>query len=267
MDENTLQEALSDLPLGGVRFFNRTGSTNDVALAWAAVDAPDLSLVYAEEQTAGRGRGTHTWFTSPNAALAFSLVLRPLPGQQQSIPLFSALGAVAVSDVLAAQGLHPEIKWPNDVLLNRRKACGVLAESIWTGDKVDSIVLGIGVNIKPESVPPADQLNFPATCLEAEAILQDSRNVSGAFDRLVILRKVLQSILHWRGLLETDNFIHMWESLLAFRGEQVEIRRDGQGVSLGQLDGLERDGSLRLYSPQGDVFTIQFGEVHLRPVV
>jgi BirA family biotin operon repressor/biotin-[acetyl-CoA-carboxylase] ligase len=267
MDENTLHEALSDLPLGGVRFFNRTGSTNDIAMKWAAADAPDLALVYAEEQTAGRGRGTHTWFTPPNAALAFSLVLRPLPGQQKSIPLFSALGAVAVSEVLAALGLRPEIKWPNDVLLSRRKVCGVLAESIWTGDKVDSIVLGIGVNIKPESVPPADQLSFPATCLEAEAILQDSRNVSGAFDRLVLLRKVLQSILNWRGLLGTDTFIHTWESLLAFRGEQVEIRRDGQGVSLGQLDGLEQDGGLRLYSPQGDVFTIQFGEVHLRPVV
>ena len=267
MDENKLQEALSDLPLGGVRFFNRTGSTNDIAMTWASADAADLSLVYAEEQTAGRGRGTHTWFTPPNAALAFSLVLRPLQGHQKSIPLFSALGAVAVSEVLSSLGLHPEIKWPNDVLLSRRKVCGVLAESTWIGDKVDTIVLGIGVNIKPESVPPADRLNFPATCLEAEALLQDSQYISGTFDRLVLLRKTLQAILHWRGLLETDIFIHMWESLLAFRGEQVEIRQEGQEVSRGQLDGLERDGSLRLYAPQGDVFTIQFGEVHLRPVV
>jgi len=267
MDEYTLQKTLSDLPLGGVRFFNRTGSTNDMALAWAAADAPDLALVYAEEQTAGRGRGSHSWFTPPNAALAFSLVLRPLPGRQKSIPLFSALGAVAVGEVLVAQGLHPEIKWPNDVLLSRRKVCGVLAESIWTRDKVDTIILGIGVNIKPESVPPADQLNFSATCLEAEALLQNPRNMSGTFDRLVLLRQILQDILHWRGLLETDIFIHVWESLLAFRGEQVEIRREGQGVSLGELDGLERDGSLRLFSPQGDIFTIQFGEVHLSPVV
>ena len=267
MDEYTLRETLSDLPLSGVRFFNQIGSTNDMALAWAAADAPDLALVYAEEQTAGRGRGSHNWFTPARAALAFSLVLRPLPGEQQSIPLFSALGALAVSEVLAAQGLHPEIKWPNDVLLNRRKVCGVLAESIWTGDKVDSIVLGIGINIKPDSVPPADQLNFPATCLEAEAILQDPQNMSRAFDRLALLRQTLQAIFHWRSLLETDVFIHAWESLLAFCGEQVEIWREGQGVSLGQLDGLERDGSLRLYSPQGKVFTIQFGEVHLRPVV
>jgi BirA family biotin operon repressor/biotin-[acetyl-CoA-carboxylase] ligase len=267
MDEHSLHETLSDLPLGGVRFFNRIGSTNDVALTWAAADAPDLALVYAEEQTAGRGRGSHSWFTPPNAALAFSLVVRPLPGEQKSIPLFSALGALAVSDVLAAQGLRSEIKWPNDVLLNRRKVCGVLAESIWTGDKVDSIVLGIGVNIKPESVPPLDQLNFPATCLEAEAALQDPQKPKRTFDRFALLRQIVQALLYWRGLLETDVFIHAWENHLAFCGEQVEVWMDGQEAMLGELEGLERDGSLRLCSPQGRVFTIQSGEVHLRPVV
>jgi BirA family biotin operon repressor/biotin-[acetyl-CoA-carboxylase] ligase len=267
MDKRTLRRALSNVPLGGLHYFEQTSSTNDMALAWAAAGAPDLALVYAEEQTAGRGRGSRSWFTPPNAALAFSLVLRPLPGEQQSIPLFSALGALAVSEVLAAQGLHPKIKWPNDVLLNRRKVCGVLAESIWTGDKVDSIVLGIGVNIKPESVPPADQLNFPATCLETEATLQDPQDINRAFDRLALLRQILQAIFKWRDLLETDIFINAWESHLAFCGEQVEIWREGQDVLLGQLDGLERDGSLRLCSPQGGVFTIQFGEVHLRPVV
>ena len=110
MDEATLRKALADLPLGGVRFFDQSGSTNDVALAWAATDAPDSVLVYAEEQTAGRGRGSRKWFTPPGAALAFSLVFRPLPGEQQAIQLFSALGALAVSEVLERQGLHPEIK-------------------------------------------------------------------------------------------------------------------------------------------------------------
>ena len=80
MDERTLRKALSNIPLGGLRYFEQTGSTNDVALAWAAAGAPDLALVVAEEQTAGRGRGSHSWFTPPGAALAFSLVIRPLPG-------------------------------------------------------------------------------------------------------------------------------------------------------------------------------------------
>ncbi len=265
MDEHTLRKTLSNIPLGGLRYLEQTGSTNDVALAWAAVDAPDLALVYAEEQTAGRGRGSNTWFTPPGAALAFSLVLRPLLGKEQTTPLYSALGALAVCEVLAAQRLDPEIKWPNDVLLNRRKVCGILAELVWLGEQVECIVLGVGLNIKPESVPPPEQLNFPATCLEAELPFTDY--TIGTFQRAELLQQILQAMLYWRSLVTTDIFLHAWEERLAFRGEPVEIREAGQASRTGQVDGLEPDGRLRLLSPQGQAFTIKSGEVHLRPVV
>ena len=259
MDERILRKALSDIPLGGLRTFEQTGSTNDVALVWAADGAPDLALVCAEEQTSGRGRGDRRWFTPPGTALAFSLVLRPYPGEEQSVPLFSGLGAMAVCAALGMRGLHPEIKWPNDVLLNRRKVCGVLAEAVWMGEKADSIVLGVGVNVKPEAVPPSDQLNFPATSIEAE--------MGKSVDRLTLLRDVLQALLYWRSLLTKDVFLNTWENHLAFRGEQVEIWAEGGPARTGQVEGLERDGSLRLRSHAGQVFTVQFGEVHLRPVL
>ena len=265
MDERTLRKALSNIPLGGLRYFEQTGSTNDVALAWAAAGAPDRSLVFAEQQTAARGRGNHSGFTAPGVALAFSLVIRPLPAEQQAIPLFSALGALAVCEVLAAQGLQPGIKWPNDVLLNGRKVCGILAESVWTGAQVDSIVLGVGLNIKPEAVPPPDQLNFPATCLEAG--LPPHWPVVAAFERMALLQQILQAVRYWRAQVGTKVFLQTLERRLAFRGEQVEIWADGQTLRKGQVDGLEQDGSLRLLSPQGQSFTVQFGEVHLRPVV
>ncbi len=264
MEERTLRKALSNIPLGGLRFFQKTSSTNDMALAWATAGAQDLALVYAEEQTAGRGRGSRQWFTPAGAALAFSLVLRPLPGEQQSIPLFSALGALAVCEALGTQGLQPEIKWPNDVLLNRRKVCGILVELVWLGEKVDSIVLGVGLNIKPGAIPPPEQLNFPATCLETG--LPAPQHQIQAHERALILQKTLQSLLHWRSLVTTDIFLRTWESRLAFRGEQVEIWADGQALRSGQLDGLEKDGSLRVLSPTGQVILVQYGEIHLRPV-
>jgi BirA family biotin operon repressor/biotin-[acetyl-CoA-carboxylase] ligase len=265
MDEHLLRKTLSNIPLGGLRYFEQTGSTNDIALAWAAEAAPDLALVYAEEQMAGRGRGHHRWFTPAGAALAFSLVLRPLPGEEQSIPLFSALGALAVCETLATQGLQPEIKWPNDVLLNRRKVCGVLAESVWLGEKVESIVLGVGLNIKPMAVPPPELLDFPATCLEKE--LPPPQHIIQTLERAILLQKILQSMLDWRSLITADIFLQAIERRLAFCGEQVEIWADGQVFRSGKVDGLEQDGSLRLLSPQGQVFPVQFGEMHLRPVV
>lgn len=259
MDEPILRKVLSDISLGGLRAFEQTGSTNDVALAWAADGAPDLALVCAEEQTSGRGRGDRRWFTPPGTALAFSLVLRPLPGEEQSVQLFSGLGALAVWEALGMRGLHPEIKWPNDVLLNRSKVCGVLVEAVWMGEKAKSIVLGVGVNVKPEAVPPSDQLNFPATSVETE--------MGKSVDRLTLLRDILQALCSWRGLLTKDVFHNAWGKHLAFRGERVKILRDGFPVRTGQVEGLERDGSLRLRSDDGQVFTVQFGEVQLFPVL
>ncbi len=267
MDERSLRKALARLPLGGIRFYSQIGSTNDVALAWSTSGAPDLAMIYAEEQTAGRGRGSRTWFTPPGAALAFSLVFRPLPSEQPSIALFSALGALAVCDVLEAEGLQPEIKWPNDVLLRRRKVCGILAESVWNGEVVDSVIVGIGLNIKPESVPPPEQLNFPATCVEGEAVLLSPAKVDQLLDRPALLRKILQALLQRRRDLGSGGFIRAWESRLAFRGDQVEIWGEDQPVRAGKVMGLADDGSLRLRSPMGEDFTVPFGEIHLRSVV
>ena len=263
MDENTLRKSLSNVPLGGLRYFEQTGSTNDEALAWAAAGAPDLALVYAEEQTAGRGRLGRRWSTTAGAALAFSLVMRPSPGEEQAVQLFSVLGALAVCEVLEAAGLHPEIKWPNDVLVQGRKVCGILVESVWLGEKVESIVMGVGLNIQPETIPPPDQLNFPATCLEAELYSQYGIR---PVDRAAILRQILQSVLKWRGRLASDSFLHGLESRLAFRGELVEIWVAGQVFRSGRVEGLEPDGSLRLSSQPGQSYVVRTGEVQLRPV-
>ncbi len=259
MDEPALRRILSDIPLGGLRFFQQVGSTNDTALAWAAEGAPDLALVCADEQTSGRGRNHRRWFTPPGTALAFTLINRPSTTEEQSIPLFSGLGALAVCEALGLRGLHPEIKWPNDVLLHRLKVCGILAEAVWLGDKVDAIILGIGVNVTPAAIPPSEQLNFPATSLEAE--------LGKSVDRLPLLRDILQALLYWRSLLSKDVFPTAWEKYLAFKGEQVEIQTEGVAASKGQIEGIERDGSLRLRSLDGKVFTVQFGEVHLHPVL
>jgi len=259
MNEHDLRKAISGLPLGGVRFYKQTSSTNDAALAWAADGAPDLSLVYAEEQTAGRGRGGHPWFSPPGAGLAFSLVLKPVPAEERSIPLLSGLGALAVCQALGKRDLHPLIKWPNDVLLNGRKVSGILAESIWIGEKVDRIILGIGLNVRPESVPLPEHLNYPATSLEIE--------LGKKVNRPALLKDILEGLLQWRALLKTPPFLQAWEKNLAFREELVEIRVEGGILRTGKLVGLEADGSLRLRSPDGQISTVQFGEVHLRQVV
>jgi len=259
MNERELRRTLLDLPLGGIRYYDQIGSTNDVALAWAAEGAADLALVVADEQTAGRGRLERKWITLSGTALAFSLVLRPAVEEAESIALFSALGALAVASMLEEKyGLAPEIKWPNDVLVRGRKVCGILAETVWLGSRAESVVLGIGLNVLAEAIPAAESLDFPAISLETAT--------GQSIDRLPLLHDILAALIAWRPRLGSGEFIRAWEDRLAFRRGQVQIWAENRPVGAGQVEGLDRDGGLRLRSPEGEVFSVRFGEVHLRPV-
>jgi BirA family biotin operon repressor/biotin-[acetyl-CoA-carboxylase] ligase len=256
MDEKAFRKALTDLPLGEQRYLASTGSTNDLALAWATEGAPDLSVVYADEQTMGRGRKGRKWLTPSGSSLALSLVLRPEEREQVHVALFSGLGALAVRDALEKAGLKAEIKWPNDILVNRRKLAGVLAEAVWTGEDVDSIVIGIGINVLRDAVPQADDALFPPTSVESEG---------GTADRATLLHDLLAALLTLRPQVGTPEFIAAWDGALAFRGEPVRIWRD-EGESLsGVVAGLETDGGLMLTLPDGSSRKISFGEVHLGP--
>lgn len=260
MDQSRLEAALADLSLGAVRYLPRVGSTNDEAARWIAEGAPDLALLVADEQTAGRGRAGRHWLTPPGVALAFSLALYPPPDNGHTLPRTTALGALAVCDALRNRyNLPAQIKWPNDVLVARRKLAGVLTEMQWLGEQPASLVLGIGINVAPASVPPESTARFPATCVETA--------LGRPVDRLQLLHDVLASLLRWRPRLSTPDFTHAWEDSLAFRGEWVQISiGDGPPFQQGVLVGLVSDGALKLRTASGEMVTVQVGEVRLRPV-
>jgi BirA family transcriptional regulator, biotin operon repressor / biotin---[acetyl-CoA-carboxylase] ligase len=260
MDSQELHNRLDGLGLGEIRFYPQTSSTNEVAMMWLNQGAPDRSLVAADEQTAGRGRFARRWVTRPGAALAMSLILRPTPAEAQTLGLFSALGALGVADALESlYGLAPQIKWPNDVLLDARKVCGILVESAWNGDQPDGLVIGIGVNVSPEAIPPAAELAFPATSVEGA--------LGKPADRWQLLREMLARMLAWRARIGSAEFFSAWDGRLAFRGEWVRIVSGypGQADREGRIAGLNPDGSLRLSDRDGGEFSVDIGDVHLRP--
>ncbi|GAB4502852.1 MAG: hypothetical protein Fur0035_24090 [Anaerolineales bacterium] len=242
--------------MGGLRYFPSIGSTNDEALAWAAAGAPDFSLVIADEQTAGRGRAQRRWFTPPGAALALSLILRPSPAEQAQAGRLTGLAAVALVNALQKYQLSAQIKWPNDILLDGKKTAGILVESAWQAEKMDSVIIGIGVNVAPQSVPPAEGLNFPATCLAAAG-----KHIS----RLELLKSLLTELLAQRVELTSEDFLRRWEALLAFRGQPVRVWSENSAPLSGQILGLNPDGSLRL-EVSGAEKSLHFGEIHLRPL-
>lgn len=256
MREAEIQAALGDLPLGGLRFFERIGSTNDEAATWASAGARDFSVVIADEQTIGRGRSGSRWFTPAGTALALSLILRRPHTEAAHAGRFSGLGALAVVDVCELCGVESAIKWPNDVLIGGRKVAGILVESVWLGNELDASIVGIGVNVQAGAVPPPESLAYPATSLETEA--------GRPINRIALLRKLLESLQRWRELMDQDQFIRAWEERLAFRGREVALG-DGHGTVLaGKLLGLHADGSARLDSNHR-IVTVHAGEMSLRP--
>jgi BirA family biotin operon repressor/biotin-[acetyl-CoA-carboxylase] ligase len=252
-DLNTL---LSHLALGPIEFHESVASTNDLGAGRLTTGTPDLTLIIADEQTAGRGRHARRWHTPPGSALAFSLVLHPSADQ----PLWShaPLSALAVHDVLSGRfDLPAEIKWPNDVLIDGRKVCGILAEAHWQGSRLEGVVLGTGINVLPEAVPPS-ALNFPATSITAE--LDRQAAAPAAVDRWTLLAEILAALLKRRAQIGSPEFIRDWEDRLAFRGARVVV-----GEQHGTLVGLAPGGELVLETAAGRL-EIPAGEVSLRPI-
>jgi BirA family biotin operon repressor/biotin-[acetyl-CoA-carboxylase] ligase len=255
-----ITEHLAGLPVPQIRYFDSIGSTNDEALRWAGSGAADGCLVVADLQTEGRGRLGRKWITRAGVSLAFSVILNPTPVEQAHLAYFSPLGALAISQALEeTMRLKPQIKWPNDVLLEQRKAAGILVEAAWSGETMEGVVIGIGLNITHEAVPPADELLFPATSVEDAA--------GKPANRLVLLRSILQALFEWRTYLGSPAFRQEWERRLAFKDAWVEIGETVPGSQpvIGQVVGLANDGGLMLRDKKGQMINIAVGDVHLRP--
>jgi BirA family biotin operon repressor/biotin-[acetyl-CoA-carboxylase] ligase len=275
MDQVSVESGLSDLHLPFIRYYPSIDSTNDEAWRWVERGAPHAALVIADKQTAGRGRRKRRWVTIPHSGLAFSLVLRNISSEPVSLNRLTGLGALATCQALAnLYSLPAMVKWPNDILLEQRKAGGVLVESRWNGDELSAVVIGIGINIAPESISPqhlpAAELTIPAACVEGI--------LGRAVDRLELLHGILQEFFRWLPRLASLEFIRTWESCLAYRGQWVELTRGVERptdvhsqarplVTMGKVVGLNQDGSLRLLTGSGELESAQAGEIHLRPVL
>jgi BirA family biotin operon repressor/biotin-[acetyl-CoA-carboxylase] ligase len=251
------QDLRAWLPAGGfgeaLYVFDAVDSTNTTAAALAQDGAVEGTLVVADHQRRGRGRGGSSWSTPAGTAIALSLVLRPSVNH----PLrWMGLGAVAVVEGLREEGLSAWIKWPNDVLLEGRKVAGVLAEAAWQGDLLSHLVLGIGVNVRSGSVPQQDPA-YLATCVDAHA--------ERAVERSALIANIVGSLTAWYSKLESARFLQFWEDRLAHKGERVRVEW-GEEIREGRLLGLGPEGEARLLLDDGREVRCDGGARSLRPV-
>jgi len=151
---------------GSIHHYFRLGSTNKAAMDAAAAGEPQGSVFLAEEQTAGRGRSGHDWYSEKSSGIYVSILLRPDVPPSDVLVLSLAAGLAVQNAVEQVTGVCPDLRWPNDLLLGSKKFCGMLTEMTAEPTRVRYVVLGIGLNANQESFPAA--LTEAATSLRMQ---------------------------------------------------------------------------------------------------
>lgn len=242
--------------LFGKRLFHffKTDSTNRVAMELGFAGEPEGTVVLAEEQTAGRGRAGRSWHSERGTGLYFTLLLRPKLAPAQA-PLLTMLAGLSAHAAVEKQtGLAPELKWPNDLLLNGKKMGGILTEMHAEANAVRFVIVGIGINVNQEKFPG-----------ELAAIATSLRKETGKLNyRLELLVRLLTQFEsdYNRFLREGPGFVvARFQSVSSFaRGRRVRVETGAESYQ-GTTAGVSPDGLLLVERDNGAVTTVIAGDV------
>ena len=241
-------------------------STNDVAARLADAGAAEGTWVVADEQSAGRGRRGRTWVSPPGAGLYLSVIFRPptIAGaggaaavrDDRVTPLLTLMAGVAAAQgVRAATGLAPGLKWPNDLVIEPigersgfsrfRKLAGILAEASATGGELQSVVIGIGINLTSAAYPP--DVEARATSIEGE--------LGRPIERAAVLVEVLIALAAWRRALgdgRQGELLDAWRALApSSRGRRVRWKATADRAIGGITQGIDDTGALLVKTDAG----------------
>ena len=254
-------------------FFNKihhlstTPSTNTLALEAAQSGAPNGSVWLADEQTAGRGRSDHIWHSSPGDGLYLSVLLRPQMALTEALWLSLATGLATQAAIASITHLQPDIRWPNDLLINNKKCGGILVETSATASRPDTpamlryAIVGVGLNLNHESFPP-----------DLEAFATSLRRETGkSWSREAVLFEFLRALENQLALLEAELRGNSTNPRLLDRftaastwvcGKPVSV--DEAGGYTGVTDGLDARGFLRVAGDDGVLHIVLSGGVRSR---
>ena len=235
--EEELQRDLTTKVFGRKIFtYDSIDSTNTCAKTLASNGAKEGAVVITDHQTAGRGRLGRTWFAEPGSSLLFSIIIRPTLtiNNVGLLPFFAAVSiALAIEKVT---NMQCECKWPNDILLNGRKCCGILMESAFQQNKLDYVIIGIGLNVNQ---------NIFLSKLEGKATSLSNEN-GVEFDRRNIFCHIMSSLESLYTEVSRGDFksvLMEWKARTAIFGKQITLTQaadviDGTAIALADDGGL-----------------------------
>ncbi len=245
-----------------LKYFNTIDSTNTMLKTLAGQGAPEGTAIVADAQEKGRGRLGRNWMSSPGLGIWMSILLKPdlHPAMLQSLTLAAAVAVCRAIEPFTAK--TPGIKWPNDILIDGKKVCGILTEMSAEADRVLWVVIGIGVNVhhSPEDFP--EELNGSAASLAMFG--KDNQEL----DRCKIAAGIMNAMEElYRDFVKNgpDAMLAEWKQRSVTLGRKVSLKQGDKTLIARVLD-IGSDGRLVIETEDGTVTEILSGEITLRPV-
>ena len=254
-----IREGLKTSTLGRERidYFPVIDSTNVRARMIADEGAPEGTIVVAETQLKGKGRRGRSWFSPAGQGIYVSVILRPRVPPAEATQLVLMAAVAAAEALLVHADLPVSVKWPNDILVGGKKIAGILTEMRLAGDRIDHVVIGMGVNVNTpaEGLPP--EIAVIATSLCAET--------GQTFSRAELLRTYLEKLEGWYALFRERGFEPIrerWLALARIIGKPVKIAGVDHAYE-GEVVDIDPNGFLILKTPNGALQRILAGDVSL----
>ncbi|WP_341323035.1 biotin--[acetyl-CoA-carboxylase] ligase [Solibacillus sp. FSL H8-0523] len=241
-----------------VHYFERVESTQLVAHDLVRQGVPDGTLVIAEHQTAGRGRMQREWESSEGKGIWMTLIIRPEIAPHQA-PQFTLVTAVAVVNAMKVsfQNFTPQIKWPNDILVNGKKTTGILTEMIAEENRIQALLIGIGINVNQEQADFPDALQTIATSVAIEEGQQ--------VDRVQLVAKVLDFLEHYGDHYVKHGFPlikKLWEESSCTIGSQVRATTLREVVE-GEAIAITDSGVLEIRQANGEIKGVYSADIEI----
>ncbi len=256
-DKKEYAKAISCMP--GCEFHDVIDSTNIRAKELARAGAAEYSCVFADEQTKGRGRMDRHWSSEAGRGIYMTMIIRPEDTPASHSPIYSMGAALAVCDTLTDFGLSPSIKWPNDVLLDGKKLCGILSEAgLDACGLIDYIAVGIGINVSGTRFE-----GLPWAC-SIESVTGKKTPARG--DIAVSLVKNLKKVFGMINNNDCRRILDLVSQRMVTLGKPIQAERDGdavRGIALKLLD----DCSLLMKTDEGKETALTYGEVSVRGIM
>lgn len=258
LNEKKIKSRLSSLVIGRkIHFLDEVDSTNTYAAKLVQKGATEGEVVIADCQTSGRGRMDREWHSPPGKNLFTSIILKPLinPSSASQVTLMAGVAVAELTSEFCPGRVT--LKWPNDVLIDRKKVCGILTEMKTKGENIDYVIVGIGININMERRDFPEELQGSSTSLKNETAEHISRT-----DLAAGLYNYFEKWYHTLITGGFDSIRDRWMKYSGVIGREIEVRARN-GRKRGRVVGLDDMGALMIHDKNERESRILSGDVTL----